>query len=196
MYIITGQNCQQFVPILGYEGFYEISPEGIIKSLPRINIYKNGHHRKNKGRIMKPHSNPDGYIYYTLTKEKHSVQIGLHRLLALAFIPNPENKPQVNHKNGIKSDNRLNNLEWVTESENAKHAFCIGLRDMSKTSKPVMCVETGVVYPSCTAAARLLGKHPKRNTQISRAAKQKKYKLPSGKTAIKETAFGFHWVFV
>lgn len=69
----------------------------------------------------------DGYLGVVLCKNGKTKLIAVHRLVAMHFIPNPENKPQVNHKNGVKNDNAAENLEWVTQSENMKHAVKTGL---------------------------------------------------------------------
>jgi hypothetical protein len=116
--------------IEGYEGFYQVSNCGNVKSLERIvnSRYKSG--RLVKEKILKGRKNRWGYVKIGLNKGSCSHYKTIHRLVAQAFIPNPENKPETNHKNGVKIDNRVENLEWVTKSENAKHAFEIGLRNM------------------------------------------------------------------
>jgi hypothetical protein len=105
---------------VGYEGLYTVTKFGVVYSLPRK-------HRR-KLRIMKPTKNSsDGYLRVGLTNDGGYHLVCVHRLVALAYIPNPLNKPMVNHLNGIKTDNRLENLEWVTGQENRDHAFSIGL---------------------------------------------------------------------
>lgn len=100
-------------PILGYESLYDISNTGIVYSLKTDT--------KNEC-VLKPFY-VKGYASVKLSKGERvdRVQHQIHRLVAIAFIPNPENKPQVNHINGIKSDNRVENLEWVTARENQTH---------------------------------------------------------------------------
>ena len=106
--------------IEGYEGKYQVSNMGRVKSL-YIRFKETG------GKIIKPRISKDGYPVINLFHkgtEKHKI---LHRLIAQAFIPNPENKKQVNHKDGVKTNNTLENLEWVTNQENMDHAYRTGL---------------------------------------------------------------------
>ena len=102
-------------PVPGYEECYEVSNIGRVKKIKGANA----------GRIFIGAF--DDYMYTTLTKDKKGKFFYIHRLVAMAFLPNPENKRTVNHINGIKTDNRVENLEWATNSENLQHAYRTGL---------------------------------------------------------------------
>lgn len=102
--------------ILGYEGLYKISNYGRVKSLYHNRIVKGGKY-------------PNGYKYVALSKDHVKHPILIHRLVAIAFINNPDSLPVVNHIDGNKQNNQVNNLEWVTQSDNLKHAVNTGLME-------------------------------------------------------------------
>ena len=105
--------------VVGFEGLYEVSLFGKVRSIKR-----NG----TNGGILKEFTNKIGYKIVVLSKNNIQKTILCHRIIAQAFIENPDNKPTVNHKNGIKNDNRIENLEWATYLENNVHAISSKLR--------------------------------------------------------------------
>ena len=105
--------------VVGYEGLYQVSNFGRVKSLDRIVKHSKDHTRIQYGRIRKIHINKrDGYVYVGLHNKGEKKRYKVHRLVALAFIDNPLNKPEVNHLDECKANNNVENLEWVTRSEN------------------------------------------------------------------------------
>jgi hypothetical protein len=112
--------------IIGFEGLYQISSLGRIKSCERLARARHGMIRI-KEKILKL-SVVKGYPYITLLKNGKRVGFSIHRLIATAFIERIEGKTHVNHINGIKSDNRIENLEWCTHAENMRHAIEKGLK--------------------------------------------------------------------
>lgn len=109
------------VPVVGYEDFYMVDSNGNVYSLHKSRFGKNSNLDENTP--LSTYTDNKGYKSVVLVKNKVKRTTRLHRIVALTFIPNPENKPCVNHKNGIKTDNRVDNLEWVTYSENEIHSI-------------------------------------------------------------------------
>lgn len=123
---------EEWKDIKNYEGLYQISNWGRVKSLEKLvnasNQCGKKHLRPVKERILKARVNKWGYYEVTLSKNSKTKTFRVNRLVAITFIPNPNNYPVVNHINGIKKDNSVENLEWCTYSENLKHAFRTGLK--------------------------------------------------------------------
>lgn len=123
--------------ILGYEGIYMVSNIGRVKSLDRYIDHPITKKTLLKGVMREIDINSDGYPLIRLCKNGMSVSRSVHRYVAEAFIPNPLNLPEVNHKNGVKTDNSVENLEWVTRSENQLHAYATGLKKPPTTNHTV-----------------------------------------------------------
>lgn len=158
----------------GYEGLYEVSDKGQVRSL--------NYSRTGQTKVLKPSKNPRGYHYVNLCKDGRQKSSTVHRLVAQAFIPNPMVLPMVNHKNEDKTDNRVDNLEWCDHRYNINY----GTRNerVAKTmSKPVLQFDKSgnfvKEWPSVSEVERQTGWF---NTCISACCLGKR-----------KTAYGFVW---
>lgn len=165
---------EKWKDIEGFKGFYQVSNLGRVKSLKYNNT--------DKPQIMAA-SNVYGYRRIRLGGPGQGVSTGIHILVAKAFIPNPENKPYVNHKNGNKGDNRASNLEWVTRSENALHSYKVLGRKSSGgcDKRKVQNIETGKIYNSIAETS----KDGFNRTSIIACCKGRYH-----------TAGGYHWKYI
>lgn len=165
---------------------YEVSSEGRVRNIKT-------------GRVLRPCNTGIGYLKVGLSrgKKQSKKQITIHRLVANAFIPNPDSQPCVNHINGIKTDNRVENLEWVSYSENTLHAykkgllkpntigFKIGWDIIEQKKRPVRCIETGLIYPCCTDVEKIFRpSNWKQTRNIRRCC-----------LGTQRSAYGYHWEF-
>lgn len=153
----------EWYDIPNFEGIYKINLNGEVK-----NCYRNT--------LLTLHLNNKGYFTVTLSKNGFGKNYTIHSLLAKIFLPNPYNKPCVDHINGDKTDNNLKNLRWATYKENLNNSNTKPIVkaniqkkwnidrqfNYKKLCKPVLCVETGIIYPSQMDASRKTGiKHTK-----------------------------------
>lgn len=164
---------EEWKDIKGYEGLYQVSTLGRVRSLPRISIQ--GHQLQGKYLIPQKRS---GYFYTCLHKEGVRSKYLMHRLVATTFIPNPENKAEVNHIDGNKYNNQVENLEWCTKSENMIHAAKV----LHHFRKKVVRVEDGKVFDSIIEAALTSG--IKSSGNLRKCLMDRRY-----------TAGGYHWQY-
>ena len=177
---------EEWRPVVGYEGRYEVSNMGRVRSLV-CQRGKRKHPWYMKGKI-------DRYGYKTvgLSSNGKSRHFTVHRLVALAFIPNPENKETVNHRDGNKLRNETSNLEWATQSEQEYHKYRVlgckapGFSEeyMKRHKRRVFCVETGVEYESAAEAQRNMPACD--SSSILKVCNNKKSH---------QTVHGLHWRF-
>ena len=132
-------------PVVGFEKCYEVSNFGRIMNI-------------RTGKILVSNSvKSNGYYIKCLQDNGRKKYITIHRMVATAFLPNPYHLDQINHKNGIKTDNRVENLEWVTNSDNQLHSAYTLNNESGWRKRKVRCVDDGIIYQSVSEAARAHG---------------------------------------
>lgn len=149
-----------------YEGLYQVNQVGQIRSL-----------KFGKKKRLKFQENEKGYLCVKLYKNGKRKEYKVHRLVASTFIPNVDNLPVVNHKNGVKSDNRVENLEWTSYSGNNQHAYDTGLRkaltgEKNPRAKKIICLTTSEIFNCSKEAGERYG--IKSYCNIATAAKKQK----------------------
>lgn len=170
---------EQWSQIKDFEGWYEVSTQARVRSVDRIIHHKSdrftdkGKVQINNGKVLTPQQNNKGYFYIMLYKNCVHKKKYIHRLVAEAFIPNPECKKEVNHIDGNHQNNKIENLEWCTKMENMTHAF---QSNLVKTKKPVMSTDLitkeVTIYESVSSAGRARGiSHTGISLQLKRKIK-------------------------
>lgn len=158
--------------VIGFEGLYEVDENGVVYSV-----------RQN--RPLTPVKLPIGYYYVHLCNGKNTKSARLHRIVANAFIPNPENKPQVNHINGDKSDNKVVNLEWCDAIYNMRHARKLGLftpEGENNPSSKLTAKEVEEIRKEYTRGTKEFGlcalekKYGVSNVMVSKIVREKNWK--------------------
>lgn len=183
---------EKWKPVKWYEENYEVSTQGRVRSKDK-RVSSGIRHNTSVikyGRTLKP-SLKKGYLTIMLYTSDRRRTMSIHRLVALTFIPNPEQKPQVNHINGIKTDNRAINLEWVTALENNVHAIENQLRGKSSLRKKIKCIETDQVFNSSYEAAEWLNRHKYQYTKKVSGMGRNIRAAASGK---RPRAYGYKWL--
>lgn len=140
--------------IEGYEGLYQVSDYGNVRSLDHTAKTKTGKDVLVTGTVKKLSRTKDGYLQVCLIHGKKQKMCRVHRLVALAFIQNPDSKPEVNHIDGCKTNNNVENLEWCTGEENREHAIKTGLVNHEGTR---VVMDGSIVFDSIGKCARFVG---------------------------------------
>ena len=178
-------------PVVGYEGFYEVSSYGRVRSVDHYadTGIKHSERRLITGHILKQAARRGGYLSVDLSRENHVKTILVHKIVATAFLEKQEQHTQVNHINCNKRDNRVENLEWCTGAENRVHAKLNGLY-YNPNKKAVRCKQTGVVFESSYKAAEWVNE-----TRFGNAKQVKNLasKIRAACLGMQSVAYGYTW---
>lgn len=185
---------EEWRDIKGYEGLYQVSNMGNVRSVTHTTVHRDGKVVRYEGKMLTPHNGDRGYKFVNLSKNGIVNLANVHRLVAETFLPKDDGKNVVNHKDGNKHNNTVENLEWVTYSENSKHAVRNGLLDMepfiaagsTARKKKIAQIDasgkTIKVFDSAAEAARQLG--------------LSKGNISSCANGVRKTSGGYRWQFV
>lgn len=182
----------EWKPIAGYEGLYEVSNTGLVRSSERSiskRMYGGGiHSYKRKGRIMRG-DNAVGYVQHQLSKDGIRTRFKAHRLVAMAFIPNPEGKPWVNHIDSNPQNNNVDNLEWCTCRENVIHAIKAGrFRGITNIPNEKRCRygEANKISKLTREKVNIIRSSPENNAEMGR-------QFGVSRAAIRQVRLGNTW---
>lgn len=167
---------EEWKDVLGFEGFYQVSSEGNVRSVDRKYVTSNGKERFYKGKLLTPSDAGKGYKNVMLSAKGRRATPRVCRIVAEAFVPNPKNLPQVNHKDENKSNDRADNLEWCTAKYNTNYGTGLKRRSQ-KISKKVLQFDLDgnliAEWESISAAGKTLGID---GSHITRCCKGKLFK--------------------
>ena len=176
-----------------YEGLYEVSDSGEVRSCDRYikTDIRNVKSRLIKGKVLTQNTKRNGYKTVDLCKNGKVTTTLVHRMVAEAFLPNPDRLHFVNHKDSNRANNTTSNLEWVTSSDNRKHGIQHGL--VTFEARSILCDETGVEFERPLLAAQWVKDHyPDRINGSLRVAAQNIRSACKGRTP---KAYGFTWIY-
>ena len=188
--LIEDLDGEIWLPVKGYEGLYTVSCQGRIKSLDRI-VYKKGAAYEIPSKLLSVTGGNGIYKQITLFRNGKRNYCSIHRLVCEAFHDNPDNKEQVNHIDGNKQNNYVENLEWCTRSENAIHSIITGLRDIRGgkhfAAKPiVMCNMDGVTIEKFDYIKGAMDKYNFKTMKL----------IIDTAKGYRESAYGYKWKYL
>lgn len=182
---------EQWKPVSGYEGLYEVSDRGRVRSVEKVvtGSSRNGGLTHRMPRLLRQNQKRNGYLTVDLCRQGTVRTTLVHRIVAQAFLSNPDNLSQVNHLNLTKTDNRAENLEWCSPLENMRHAQRNGARGTSSLRRFIRCRETGAVFAGSYKAAEWVNSERGHTGDVPCMARS----IRAAATGRTKSSYGFHW---
>lgn len=188
------------IEIEGLAGIYQVSDSGLVRSIDRTVFHSDGRAQHRKGVVLKP-GHSKGYPVVVLSNKEATKTFLVHRLVAEAFIPNPEHKKEVNHIDGNKTNNNISNLEWVTKMETMHHAIKTGLLTKEMMRESAQRGKRFAIKNQSKRVGKFLdGSLVDDYYSVHEAVRQNNYKSRSPISMCcnnkSKTAYGYEWKFI